>query len=80
MTVKDICNTVFNPGSSQQEMVHCGHDSMNMVSSNTQVDCGVSIRLSCYSRVERPARKISPTPLHQHQQPELRLDVVYAKF
>ncbi|XP_073795600.1 mucolipin-3 isoform X6 [Danio rerio] len=44
---------------------HCAHKGMDMVSSNTQVGCGVDAQL-----VLMDPKKISPTPLHHHHQPE----------
>ncbi len=49
--------------------VHCSHKGMDMVSNNTQVDCGVLNNPQLVLRGPKCAKKISPTPLH-HQQPE----------
>src|SRR5512146_2668860 len=40
---------------------HCAHKGMDMVSSNTQVSCGVDAQL-----VLMDSKKIYPTPLHIH--------------
>ncbi len=38
----ELCDMMHYPaGSSHQKMVHCSHKGMDMVSNNTQVDCGV---------------------------------------
>ena len=76
----------YPAGSSIRRWRHCAHKGMDMVSSNTQVGCGVDAQLVLMS--PKCAKKTSPTPLHHHHQPELliqgRLDpcfhVVDAKF
>ncbi len=65
--------------------VHCSHKGMDMVSNNTQVGCGDA---QLVLRGPKCAKKISPTSLHHHHQPEPlrqgRMDpcfhVLYAKF
>ncbi len=50
--------------------VHCSHKGMDMVSNNTQVGCGHFNGAQLDLRGPKCAKKISPTPLHHHQQPE----------
>ncbi len=53
-----------------QKMVYCGHKGMDMVSNNTQVDCGLFKQCLIGTKGPKCAKKISPTALHHHQQPE----------
>ncbi len=47
-------------------MVHCSRKGMDMASNNTQVGCGILTVLNWY----KCAKKIPPTPLNHHHQPE----------
>ncbi len=52
-----------------QKMVHCSHKEMDTVSNNTQVDwCLNDAQLVLMD--PKCAKKIPPTPLHHHHQPE----------
>lgn len=65
----ELCDRVCNSAGNNRRWLHCVHKEMNMVSSNGQAGCSISVMLSWYLGV-KSVPKMIPTLLRPHHQSE----------